>query len=104
MCPFPGAFRFANATVSVKEPGWLRPKLSVRAQFVSDLPASHLPSLFHETGKLETARFCMNKIILINVSGDDRPGLTTSLTRILSGYNVRILDIGQAVVHESLAL
>ena len=46
----------------------------------------------------------MNKIILINISGDDRPGLTSSLAKILAGYSVRILDIGQAVVHEALAL
>ena len=46
----------------------------------------------------------MNKIILINISGDDRPGLTSSLAKILAGYNVRILDIGQAVVHDALAL
>lgn len=46
----------------------------------------------------------MNKIILINFSGDDRPGLTSSLAAILAGYNVRILDVGQAVVHEALAL
>ena len=46
----------------------------------------------------------MNKIILINISGDDRPGLTSSLTKILSEYQVRILDIGQAVVHDALAL
>jgi phosphoserine phosphatase len=46
----------------------------------------------------------MTKIILINISGDDRPGLTSSLARILAGFNVRILDIGQAVVHDALAL
>ena len=46
----------------------------------------------------------MNKIILINISGDDRPGLTSSLATILAAYNVRILDIGQAVVHDALAL
>ena len=46
----------------------------------------------------------MNRIVLINISGDDRPGLTSSLAGILAGYNVRILDIGQAVVHEALAL
>lgn len=46
----------------------------------------------------------MNKIILINISGDDRPGLTSSLATILAGYSVRILDIGQAVVHDALAL
>src|SRR5437762_10004901 len=46
----------------------------------------------------------MNKVILINVSGGDRPGLTSSLAEILAAYNVRVLDIGQAVVHETLAL
>jgi phosphoserine phosphatase len=46
----------------------------------------------------------MNKVILINVSGGDRPGLTSSLTETLAAYNVRVLDIGQAVVHEMLAL
>lgn len=46
----------------------------------------------------------MNKIVLINVSGGDRPGLTSSLTEILATHDGRILDIGQAVVHETLAL
>src|SRR5882724_5745879 len=46
----------------------------------------------------------MNKVILINVSGGDRPGLTSSLTEALATCNVRVLDIGQAVVHETLAL
>ena len=46
----------------------------------------------------------MNKVTLINVSGGDRPGLTSSLTDILAGHNIRILDIGQAVVHETLTL
>lgn len=46
----------------------------------------------------------MNKIVLINISGGDRPGLTSSLAEILATYKVRILDIGQAVVHETLAL
>ena len=46
----------------------------------------------------------MNKVILINVSGGDRPGLTSSLADTLAAYQVRVLDIGQAVVHETLAL
>ena len=46
----------------------------------------------------------MNKVILINVSGGDRPGLTSSLADALAAYQVRVLDIGQAVVHETLAL
>lgn len=42
--------------------------------------------------------------ILIHFSGQDAPGLTAELTGILAGYGVGILDIGQAVVHESLSL
>ena len=44
------------------------------------------------------------EIILVNISGDDKPGLTSSLTEILSHYNVQILDIGQAVIHDDLGL
>lgn len=46
----------------------------------------------------------MREIILINVTGKDKPGLTASLTRILAKYNVVILDIGQAVIHDYLSL
>ena len=46
----------------------------------------------------------MSKAILINFSGGDRPGQTSSLAESLANYRVRILDIGQAVVHETLAL
>ncbi len=44
------------------------------------------------------------EIILLNISGDDKPGLTSSLTEVLSHYNVQILDIGQAVIHDDLGL
>ncbi|MDX1709263.1 MAG: phosphoserine phosphatase SerB [Desulfobacterales bacterium] len=46
----------------------------------------------------------MREIILINVTGKDKPGLTASLTRILAKYQVAILDIGQAVIHDYLSL
>ena len=46
----------------------------------------------------------MNETILIHFSGRDKPGLTTSLTSILAEYDACVLDIGQAVVHETLAL
>jgi phosphoserine phosphatase len=46
----------------------------------------------------------MNETILIQFSGPDKPGLTALLTAILAEYNACILDIGQAVVHETLAL
>lgn len=46
----------------------------------------------------------MSEIILLRISGDDKPGLTASLTSILAKYDVSILDIGQAVIHETLSL
>ena len=46
----------------------------------------------------------MSEIILINISGQDKPGLTSSLMGILAEYNVGILDIGQAVIHDTLSL
>ncbi|MBN1781887.1 phosphoserine phosphatase SerB [bacterium] len=46
----------------------------------------------------------MNTIYLINVSGTDKPGLTSSVTDILTQYDANVLDIGQAVIHDTLAL
>ena len=46
----------------------------------------------------------MREIILINITGQDKPGLTSSLTQILAQYEVAILDIGQAVIHDYLSL
>ncbi len=45
-----------------------------------------------------------NEIVLLNVSGQDKPGLMAMLTSVLSAYQVRILDVGQAVIHEELNL
>lgn len=44
------------------------------------------------------------EIILLNISGEDKAGITANLTGILAQYNVRILDIGQATIHDDLAL
>ncbi len=41
--------------------------------------------------------------LLIRVTGHDRPGVTFALTSILARYEVRVLDIGQAVIHDGLA-
>ena len=46
----------------------------------------------------------MNEIILINLTGRDRPGITRDLSAILARHGVRILDIGQAVIHDTLTL
>ncbi|MUM77315.1 phosphoserine phosphatase SerB [Pseudodesulfovibrio sp. F-1] len=46
----------------------------------------------------------MEKIILVHVTGNDRPGLTAELSEVLAGFNVDILDIGQVVIHNFLTL
>ncbi|HEY1805787.1 MAG TPA: phosphoserine phosphatase SerB [Terracidiphilus sp.] len=42
--------------------------------------------------------------VLAHFAGPDSPGLTAELTAVLAEHDVNILDIGQAVVHESLSL
>jgi len=44
----------------------------------------------------------VSELVLINVSGRDKPGLTSEITGIMGRYDVRILDIGQAVIHDHL--
>lgn len=46
----------------------------------------------------------MTELVLIRVSGADKPGLTANITAILAQYKVTILDIGQAEIHDSLSL
>lgn len=46
----------------------------------------------------------MKEILLINISGEDRPGVTAAITRILGQYKANVLDIGQAVIHDNLTL
>lgn len=45
-----------------------------------------------------------HEIILITISGEDHPGVTSSITQILGKYNAVILDIGQANLHHQLSL
>ena len=44
------------------------------------------------------------ELILINISGQDRPGVSSALTEILAKYEADILDIGQADIHHTLSL
>ncbi|MFZ5756966.1 MAG: phosphoserine phosphatase SerB [Pseudomonadota bacterium] len=46
----------------------------------------------------------MREILLIQVSGHDRPGLLAAFMRILARSRVTVLDIGQAVIHDALSL
>ena len=43
-------------------------------------------------------------IFLLNISGPDKPGLTSSLTSALAQYDAKVLDIGQANIHDTLSL
>ncbi len=46
----------------------------------------------------------MSEVVLITITGQDRSGLTATLTGILASYDVNVLDIGQSVIHDSLSL
>ncbi len=59
-------------------------------------PSENLPAGSDAPAKLE--------LILININGQDRPGVTAALTEILARHNADILDIGQADIHHTLSL
>lgn len=44
------------------------------------------------------------ELILVNISGYDRPGVTSALTEILANYDAAILYIGQSDIHHTLSL
>ncbi|MFI3259876.1 MAG: phosphoserine phosphatase SerB [Rikenellaceae bacterium] len=44
------------------------------------------------------------EVIQVNIFGDDKPGVASSFTDILSHYDVFILDIGQSNIHHSLSM
>lgn len=44
------------------------------------------------------------ELILLNINGTDRLGVTAKLTEILAQNNANILDIGQADIHNNLSL
>ena len=46
----------------------------------------------------------MEEIVLLNVVGQDKPGVMAALTEILGRCNANILDIGQTDIHHTLAL
>jgi len=46
----------------------------------------------------------MSEIVLITISGKDHPGLTSAFAQVLSKSGALLLDIGQAVIHDALAL
>ena len=54
--------------------------------------------------KTDVMQTTESELILIRITGEDRPGLTSSITEILSKYDATILDIGQADIHNTLSL
>ena len=45
----------------------------------------------------------IREIVLVRVTGRDRPGITAALSAVMTRHNVGVLDIGQAVIHENLS-
>ncbi|MCX6598186.1 MAG: phosphoserine phosphatase SerB [Acidobacteria bacterium] len=45
-----------------------------------------------------------SRVLHIDITGPDRTGLTHSLTQLLAESGARVLDVGQAVIHDALAL
>jgi len=46
----------------------------------------------------------VKQIVLVSVTGQDRPGITSAVTGILAAHRINVLDIGQAVIHNNLSL
>jgi len=46
----------------------------------------------------------VSDVTLIKITGPDQPGITLSVTTLLAEYAIHVLDIGQAVIHNNLAL
>lgn len=44
-----------------------------------------------------------NPIILLNILGQDRIGLSSELYAVIESFDVRILDIGQSVIHDQVS-
>lgn len=46
----------------------------------------------------------MTELVLISVSGTDKPGITSHMASLLAHYDVDVLDVGQSVIHDHLSL
>ena len=51
---------------------------------------------------LTQSRFA--SLVLFRFTGEDRPGLTASLSQLLAEFECSIIDVNQAVIHQSLLL
>lgn len=46
----------------------------------------------------------MTELVLISVTGTDKPGITATIAKLLGDFDVDILDVGQSVIHNHLSL
>lgn len=46
----------------------------------------------------------MTQLVLLTVSGSDKPGITAAISNRLGDFGIDILDVGQAVIHNYLSL
>jgi len=46
----------------------------------------------------------MREIVLLKISGADKPGILHGITEVLAEYDLPVLDVGQAVIHGILSL
>jgi phosphoserine phosphatase len=46
----------------------------------------------------------VKKIILMSLTGVDKPAITSSVSKIMAKYDVNVLDMGQSVIHNQLNL
>lgn len=46
----------------------------------------------------------LEELMILRITGEDRPGLTASIMEILTKYQAHIQDIGQADIHSTLSL
>ena len=45
-----------------------------------------------------------DELLLMRITGEDRPGLTAGIMEILAKYDANIMDIGQSDIHNTLSL
>ena len=46
----------------------------------------------------------MEELVLVSVTGEDKPGITAAIAELLGHYDVDVLDVGQSVIHNHLSL
>ena len=61
-------------------------------------------TLFGRVNRATVRQVAVPETILIRVTGNDRPGITTDLLSLLAGLDAELQDIEQVVVRRQLTL